>query len=87
MRTKITSILIAIAVAGLLLYVMLQPSAFNYIPYLIHKAVFEEVNSKGEIISAISEESFIMFFDSIVACLIFWIVYKLSNKFLRPLLN
>lgn len=87
MRTKIVSILIATVIAVLLFYILVQPGAFNFIPYLIHKAVFEKVNSKGEIISSISEESFVIFFDAIVACLIFWIVFKISNRFLRPRLN
>jgi hypothetical protein len=81
MKIKIISGIIAILIAALFLYVILQPGIFNYLPYLIHKSLFEKLDSNGEIVSVITEESFIVTFDVVASIFILWLTYKVSMFF------
>jgi hypothetical protein len=75
MNKKILAIVLAVAVAGLFLFMVLYSSSgFNFIPYLIHEAV-----SPG----GAGETNFIIVFDVLFAILLFWLSYKLFNRVLK----
>lgn len=75
MNKKILAILLAVAVVGLYLYMVLYTSSgFNFIPYLIHEAI-----SPG----GAGETNFIIVFDVLFAIFLFWLAYKLFNRVLK----
>lgn len=79
MRRQTTiSILIAAVCSSILLYIILQPGIFNFLPYLIHKEFFESYNSNGDSTAMIEEGLFIKIFDVIISIIFFGIVYKIS---------
>jgi len=82
MKTRTISFSIATITAGFFFFIMLQPNPFNYIPYLFYKSFFEQVNSDGEIISSVNEQTVILVFNLMIAGLIFWIVLKICTTLL-----
>jgi hypothetical protein len=72
MNKKILAIVLAVAVVGLYLFMVLYTSSgFNFIPYLIHEAI-----SPG----GAGETNFIIVFDVLFAILLFWLAYKLFDR-------
>lgn len=78
-RLQFLSILISMFISGGFLYLVLNPpSAFNFIPYLIHEAFFRDVTA---------ESTFIVIFDIIFAIILVWpinmiirrIIFKISH--------
>jgi|688.fasta_scaffold06779_9 uncharacterized BrkB/YihY/UPF0761 family membrane protein len=75
MNKKILAIVLAVAVVGLYLFMVLYTSSgFNFIPYLIHEAI-----SPG----GAGETNFIIVFDVLFAILLFWLAYKLFDRVLK----
>jgi hypothetical protein len=75
MNKKILAIVLAVAVVGLYLFMVLYTSSgFNFIPYLIHEAI-----SPG----GAGETNFIIVFDVLFAILLFWLAYKLFDRLLK----
>jgi hypothetical protein len=67
--------IIALIVCMLFLWmtVFSPPSAFNFLPYLIHKSFSTSFEGEAE---------FIKGFDIAFAILLFFIVYKIANRLL-----
>jgi len=75
MNKKILAIVLAVAVVGLYLFMVLYTSSgFNFIPYLIHEAI-----SPG----GAGETNFIIVFYVLFAILLFWLAYKLFDRVLK----
>ncbi len=75
MNKKILVIVLAIAVVGLYLFMVLYTSSgLNFIPYLIHEAI-----SPG----GAGETNFIIVFDVLFSILLFWLAYKLFDRVLK----
>ena len=76
MKKNKTSVTVALSVSVIfLLYVLLSNgNGFNFLPYMIYRSISPEGGS---------EKAFIIIFDVIFACLICWVVYKLSNRFIK----
>lgn len=79
-KINIIAVLVALVVAGFFLYsVLTPPSMFNFLPFAIHEALFLKVTENG-VSSSIEEGTFIKIFDTVVAALIFWLVYAVMKK-------
>ncbi len=71
MKINILAIIISIVLSGaFLIYVLIPPSAFNYIPFFIHQSVLK---------SLIDEALFIKIFDVLVSILLMFIIYKVAK--------
>jgi len=75
MSIRIKALIIAFIVGFLFLWmtVFSLPSAFNFLPYLIHQSF----SPRGE-----GEAEFIQGFDIVFAVLLSIIIYKIANKML-----
>jgi hypothetical protein len=83
MKKKIISGLIAVVVAVIFLYVILKPNALNFVPHLIYTNFFERVNENGEVVSTLSEQAVIVAFDVLLTVILFWGVFRISNRLLQ----
>lgn len=80
---NIIAALIAFAVSiFFLISVLTPPSYFNALPFAIHQSFFKEVTSDGDVFNTIEESTFIKIFDTIVALLLFWLVYVVIKRLL-----
>lgn len=74
-RINILALMIAIALAGVFLWLVLNPpSVFNMLPF----ALYEAFNSGGT-----SEKTFIIVFDVITSLLILIVGYRILSKISR----
>ena len=72
--------LVALVISGVFLYsVLTPPSIFNFLPFAIHEALFLQVTENG-VSSSIEEGTFIKIFDTVVAILLFWLIYAVVKK-------
>jgi hypothetical protein len=66
-RNIIAALLSGIITAMFLYAVLIPPSAFNFIPFALHQAFFQ---------NSVEEASFIRVFDVIIGIILFWLLYK-----------
>ncbi|SEL95405.1 hypothetical protein SAMN05421740_11524 [Parapedobacter koreensis] len=68
-KRRILAFIMALPISGLFLwYVLTTPNLFNMLPFAIH----ESINPGGT-----SENTFIAIFDTIIAGILLWVIYKM----------
>lgn len=73
MKINLLALLLAVLISiGLLVFALTTPSAFNFLPFAIHQAIFRDV---------IMEKSFIVIFDILTALFLVWFFYKILTRF------
>ena len=71
-KHRILALLISIVIAsGVLYFVLIPPSAFNFIPFAIHGFLFQNI---------IEEHVFIIVFDIIIVVVIFGLVFRYIDR-------
>lgn len=76
-KIKIVSLTITVLIGSVMLYLILQPNAFNFLPYLLYQTFIAEYNEKGESLGFISEHQFIVVFDILFVGLLLLLIYRL----------
>ena len=72
MRKNVIPFFIASLGAGIFLLMTLSSSsAFNFLPYLINRAISSDGSGESE---------FILFFDIAVGLIIFWILFRITKR-------
>ena len=77
MKRKAISIVVGLIIASVFLFHVIQPGAFNLIPYSLHEYMWS---------AGMRESYFIKIFDCISAIVLFWIVYILMKRILKNII-